>query len=66
MELADRPDVEWTGDTEPTDGLARTLAPDAWEHLARAFLLTDKATHRTGLEVPAGARSQQEREVQTV
>lgn len=59
MELADRPDVGWSGDTEPTEGLARTLAPDAWDHLARAFLLADEAA--------AGAGGQAaEREVQTV
>lgn len=73
QELAERSDAGLSrdGDGVSANGLARTLAPEAWDQVARAFLLADGApTNGASPHVVPGAEqgggAEEEREVQTV
>jgi glycine cleavage system H protein len=48
--LSNGNDIDLSGGITVETGLARALAPDAWDDLARAFLLTDEAPAWLGAE----------------
>lgn len=60
--LSNGNDIALSGGTTVETGLARALAPDAWDDLARAFLLTDEAPAWLGAE----GEVEEEEKAQTV